>query len=639
MSAPAPNNVPRHATHRYHTVLVVVGGVFLLLGLFSLAAFFLLDLAGAGFVILGSICAVFGGLFAVLGASGRRLGAGVQVVNTSFDLINRGRLTEAETFLDHVEQNEPHHLVACVAAVQRGLVSMRRGDLPAAIAHLDRGIASPLGLLHRGQTRLQSVNARGIRAFLRAASRDPQGAREDIEAVRASPDALPQGLARAALAEAILIERAGDREALREHLATHRELLFDVTDRRERAIVRAFQRMLETTATSVYRKGAKRDAESEEPPLADWIAQVVPAAAPFVDVGQVLPEKTGELPDALATEDAKKAVSQARKAAEKATASTTKTGLKARAVVLLWAALVGGFIGVYRVFSSEIPADDYAENLPPEPTDPTLFLGLVFLGVFALLAAVRGWGLLKARKDARDLFAALNQVARGDFEGGQAALERLSSSRFALIASQADLALTRVAERKSDLRLAMDRCERGVARLSRYALRISASDLLLPDLISERAFLLAAMDRHAEAEAELASLPPAYPYKSRALFRVRLLSHVRQGDLKGAADLAARAGLDLPLSARDELLADVVRAATSPETAGAGEIPRIKRELRTAAPLRRWMETFAPTALAALDHTPEDTPLEDLKDRDARAEEEALAEAEAERPYFAVTVS
>ncbi|TKC95712.1 hypothetical protein [Polyangium fumosum] len=628
MSAPASNNVPRHATHRYHTMLVVMGGFLLLLSVFSFGLFGLFGAASAGIMILGPLCAVLGGVFAVLGLVGRRMGVGVQIVNTSFDLINRGRFAEAEAHLDRAEQGRAQPVITCVAAVQRGLIDMRRGDIPAAIAHLDRAITSPLGVLSRAQLRMHIVNARGMRAFLRAASGERAGAREDIEAVRESPDVLPQGLGRVALAEAILLERAGDREALREHLVTHHELLFDATDRRERTIVRAFQRMLETTATSVYRKGAKRDADSEEPPLADWIAQVVPEAAPFVEVSGARPDKTGEMPAAEATEAAKVAVAEARKAAAKTTPARNRP--KAGRIIVLWAVLVALFVAVYQVLLPSGAESDGGFDYE-EPMDPTLPLGLIVFAVFAALVVVRVYWFLRARKESKDLFTALNLVAKGDLAAGGAALERLSSSRLSILAAQADLALARIAERTSDLRRALELCDRGLARLTQYTVRISASDILLPDLISERAFLLAAMDRHAEAEAELASLPPAYPFKSRALFRVRLLSRIRQGDLKGAAELATRAGHDLPLSAREELLIDTVRAATNPETAGAGEIPRIKRELRTYGAMRRWMETVAPDALAALERTAEDTPLDATNDRDARAEEEALAEAEAAR--------
>ncbi|MRG91708.1 tetratricopeptide repeat protein [Polyangium spumosum] len=628
MSAPAPKNLPRHASHRYHTVLVAVGAFLFLIGAASLAQVFLLGVESPFLLGIGPVFAWLGALLGVLAGVGLRIGARIPIVNTSFDLINRGRLAEAEGYLDIAEQGRPHPLVVSVAAVQRGLIAMRRGDLPAAIAHIDRAIATPLGLFYRAQTRMQIVNARAIRAFLRAASGEREGARADIEAVRESPDALPQSLGRIALAESILLERSGDREALREHLVTHHELLFDSTDRRERAIVRAFQRMLEATATSVYRKGAKRDEGSEEPPLADWIAAVVPEAAPFVEASGARPDRTAELPEPEATDDAKKAVSAARKAAEKA--APVKQAPKPGRVVLLWAVLIIFSLVLWQALASApasgrgAPPSGLSEAAPTLMSAfPALFL-VVLVGLFAR-------NLLENRRHTKALLRGLNLVGQGKFDEGAEVLEGLTKIRLDLNAAQAHLALATLAEQRTDLTKALEHCDRGLARLSRYAMRISASDILLPDLVSERAFLLAAMDRHAEASAELASLPPAYPYKSRALFRVRLLSLVRQGDLQGAADLVARAGLDLPLSSRDEMLVDTVRAATSPETAGAGEIPRLKRELRTYAPLRRWMETFAPGALTALERTSEETPLEAVKDEDTRAEEEALAEEEAVR--------
>jgi hypothetical protein len=314
MSAPATMNLSRHATHHDYTLLLVLGVLAVvcacLLSLFMHAATLPLPLLLAGGVGFGVLLLVlaggvgFGVLLLVLAVYGRRLGAGEQVVNTSCDLIDRGRLGEAEKLLDHVESSASSGaMVRRVAAAQRGLIAMRRADPKGAIAHLDRAIESPFGLFSGPQQGVQAVGARAIRAFLRASTGDREGACADIEAVRKSPDALVGDLARAALAEAILIERSGDRDALREHLARERALLIDGTDRRERAIVRALQRMLETTTSSVYRKTAHGDESAEEPALADWVAEFVPAAAPFIEHrGQK--ERTGEIaalaPDLIA---------------------------------------------------------------------------------------------------------------------------------------------------------------------------------------------------------------------------------------------------------------------------------------------------------------------------------------------------
>lgn len=625
MSETTTTNLPRHATYRYHTGLLVFGLVLACIGIAGLTEHFLLEPETLSLLMLGTLCTGMGIGLAVLGFVGRRFGRGVQVVNTSFDLIGRGRFAEAEKLLDHAEQHHKLGLIQRVAAVQRGLIAMRRGDLKAALVALDRGVEGKGSIFQRTQAQIQALNARGIRAFLRAASDDRKGARVDIDAVRGSQDALPQALARAALAEAILIERSGDREVLREHLAQHHDLLFDVTDRRERAIVRAFQRKLESTTTSVYRKTAKRDAEGEEPPLADWIAQVVPEAAPFVETHAVK-EKTGEFPKAsVVSPNAQKAITDSRKKAAKTGANPVLR------MLVLWALLIAAFLVIWQNLAPN--PNDVDVDFEPEPnlfwTDNLPLLAGTFVGVFALLLARRLAQVAKARKQARTLFHALTLSAKGEVAKAHEELTKLASSRFALVSSNAHLALANQAERAGDLNAALKHTDEGLARLSQYAVKISASDILLPDLLSERAFVLAAMDRPEEAEAELASLPPAYPYMSRALFRVRLVGHARSGDLKAASALAEQAGLDLPLTSRDELLTDVVRAATTPEVVGAVEIARIRRELRSSPKRKQWLETVAPKALAAFEHASEETSAAQASASTAEAEQEAHAEEEA----------
>lgn len=624
MSSSASANVPRHAAHRYNTTLIPVGLVFAAIGLFGLTALSSTALS-VTLSVFPFVCIGFGALLVAAGIVGRQVGSGVQLVNTSFDLISRGRLADAEKLLDEAQSNT-NALVQCVCSVQRGIIAMRRGDAKTGLQHLDHAIEMKTRLFYRASLRVQTVNARGIRAFLRAATGDREGARADIEALRKSPDVLPQALARAALAEAICIEKEGDRDALRKHLAEHRDLLFDVTDRRERAIVRAFQRMLETTATSVYRKSAKVDTNGEEPPLVDWVAQLVPAAAPFVETKSIK-DTAGDLPTAVASESGKKAVEVARKSAEK----TSKKGLSlGKRVVLVWAAVLALFYAAVQLGTSETydPQTDTWE-------EPLLDLHVLLnMFVFAVIAAIGGaigyrvWLTMRARRESHELFGALNLSAQGKLDAAEETLTKLAVGRFTLIKAQAYLALANIAERRADLAKSLEHCDKGIACLSQYVMRISASDILLPDLMSQRAFVLAVMDRHDEAEAELAALPPAYPYRSRALLRVRLVSLARRGHLEEAAKLASEAGLDLPLTARDELLADSVCVAFKPESVGAGELPRIRREVRTVEPLRRWLDAVAPSVLEALEKVTDEPA---VRSDEHAAEMEAMAEAEAAR--------
>lgn len=614
---------PRHATHRYHSVIMIVGAVMMLIGGFGLANF---DGETNFFKLVPSfLTMIFGAATAGFGRFGQRVGEAVQIVNIAFDLVARGKLSDAEKQLESVEQFKGAQLIPCVVAIQRGLIAMRRGDATTGLRYIDEAIAIKPGILYRTSVRIQTVNALGIRAFLRAVKGDREGARADATALRESPDSLPQALARAALGEAICLEKEGDRDSLRRHLDTHRDLLFDVTDRRERAIVRAFQRMLETTATSVYRKSAKLDMHGDDPPLVDWIAQLVPSAAPFVET--TMPKNaTNELPPATASAGARTALTNSRKSAEKP-ASTFWTMPKR--IVAVWLGLLGMFTLTWQMLgpTKSTTAHPGTEWSP----GPMIAAVSAFLTVtFGVLIWNRVRAARQAKRVAQELFAALNLSAQGKIDAAREQLEKLVLSPYPLIKAQAHLALAQIAERRADLLKSLDHCDKGIACLSQYVLRISASDILLPDLMSQRAFVLAAMDRQDEAEAELEGLPPAYPYKSRSLLRVRLVSLVRRGDLDAAAKLSAETNLDLPLTARDELLADAVRIAADPGSLGAGELPRIRRELRTVASLRPWLETVAPAALAAIERVADDASTTS-DDRDRAAEEEANAADEAAR--------
>jgi hypothetical protein len=631
---PAPST-PQHAAHRYHTVLMIVGAVML-----SLCGLLVLGIQSNPKlyeIVVAVLSFLFGGALLSLGWRGRQLGNGVQTVNISFDLIARGHLVEAEKRLDSIDAATASSLIECVATIQRGLIALRRGDAATGLKHLDHAVAVKPGLLYRASVRVQTVNALGIRAFLRAVTGDRDGARADAKALHESPEALPQSLARAALAEAICLEKEGDRYALRRHLQTHHDLLFDVTDRRERAIVRAFQRMLETTATSVYRQGAKLDMQGDDPPLVDWIAQLVPSAAPFVEAK--LPQNvTNELPPPVATEDGKKAVSEARKIAGKEVQPNRTRQLGA---VALWGVLVGSFIAIWRLYIDPPLAyieDEMGHDMvaPWSLSDWLPILGATYLATLGALLGRRVWHSFRAKQETRDVVAAMNLCAQGKLDAAQQSLTPLAASQYAFVKAQAHLALAQIFERRADLSAALDHCDRGIGSLSRYVLRISASDILLPDLMAQRAFVLAAMDRYDEAEAELEALPQAYPYRSRALLRVRLVSLVRRGDLDGAARLAAETDLDLPLTARDELLADGVRVAVHPGALGAGELPRIRRELRTVTSLRPWLASVAPKALEAIERAADEVPSPSTDDRDQAAEAEARAEDEAAREEVAL---
>jgi hypothetical protein len=620
-----------HATRRLYTLYLAAGLLFLAVS----------AVQGLGEQLVPAlVCLIFGALFTSIGVYGRRAGVGVQSINTSLDLIAQGRLREAEALLAQAEAQVKAGPNLRAIHTQRAMIAMRRGDLERALHHVDGAIAAPPGLGNRLYDALQRKNAHAIRAFLRASAGDREGARKDLAEVRAGADAPPQALGRAALAEAILLEAAGDRAALREHLVKERAVLLEGTSPRERAIVRAFQRMLNASATTPYRQIPRRAAEAsegDEPPLADWVARIVPAAAPFVCAS--LPARDAGVASvpSLAPADA-----SAKRAVQRARSEAAELGRKAfwRGAGKRIGALFGGalLLVALRILSS--PSVDIDPSDAPGRADPNLLELFQSVAGSVMVAGllVFAFMIFRARRQTRVLLGALSGAVTGE-PRALGALRELAEKGYSLHAAQAHRALAFADERSGDLDAALAHVDRGLSHLSRAAARLAASDLLLPELCAERAFLLAARGRSAEAAAELEALNPAYPFLSKARFRVQLVDLARRGDLRAAARLVERDALDLPLDPRDELLADAVRVAHSPETCGAGEVGRVKEELRTQADLRRWLELVAPSVVRAVELSAEGEAHEATdgesisaateQERERRAEDEARAEAEA----------
>ncbi len=498
---------------------------------------------------------------------------------------------------------------------------------------VEAALARPTGLLTRGQERLHLAGAQAMRALLRATLGDTGGALADIAAVRALPDAPAEALARAEVAEAIVLERAGDREALAAHLVAKRTLLLDATVPRERAVVRAYQRMLKATRSSVYRRIAPREAEpaGDETTVASFVARIAPAAAPFARSRRPTGEAPSSAPPPTPEEPIPPGLVRVAEArlqggvVKRPPASPVK-------VVALWVLLIAMFVVVWEQVGSDAPAA-VAVALASgfRRLDPGAMVGAaVLLGMAALFARI-----ILALRHERRLAAATGALARSD-RGAVAAIEALARSRHASASAQAHLQLAKLAERRGDLDEAQKRCDQGIAAATALAsTRALTSSILLPDLIAERAFVLAATDRAAKAGAEMAVLRrsfPAYPFLARAELRVALVLRVRRDDLEGAARVADGHTDDLPLSLRDETLVDLVRALAHPEAAGAGEVERLKEELRLDPELRHWLEVVAPSVVRRFESSappPDDAAVEREAERDADAVRDEDAEREA----------
>ncbi len=514
----------------------------------------------------------------------------------SFHLIAQGRFGEAGAALDGIKS--PLAWVNRLVELQRSVIALRRGDVAGARDRLDVCLALPVGSFERVNSAYQIEAAHALRAFARASLGDYDGALEDVAAVRARPGAAAESLARVTLAEAVILERRGDRDQLRALLDRDQTLMLESCHPRERAIVRAYQRMLKVTHSTVYRRSAPREQEEtgDEPALVDWVHKVAPGAAAFVRAPRPLPE--GAPVEGLRTpsHQAHSAVAKARVAGRRAAAVGVGAGVVASLAAVI--AVVGGGVAF---LAAHTPDPSFASGMsaPSGPSGAETVLVAVLCAGLATGVFAAGRGIYKRlrplpKADLARLGKARSALGRGRVDEAESTASLLQGSKHDAIAAQARSLAAAVAERKGQPKVMLDACDLGLGRLGPPRARL---DLVRCELTAQRAVALAMLDRPDEASAELSSLGVGYAMQGRDRFRVRLIELSRAGNLEAAARFVEQGAAELPLGIRDELLADLVRAAAAPESAGLGELERLKDEVRTSPENRAWLEAAAPGLL------------------------------------------
>jgi hypothetical protein len=580
--APAP-----HATRRFADRMLLSGGALVAAAV---------GVAWVGAVAPAVSMGALGLFFAGNGAHLRRIGEGDRALGAAIGHAVAGRLDAAIEALAPIPDAHPIGWVRRGALYVRSLVALRRGEVEAALAATNAALAIPPRRL-LSQEEGQLLELHGVRAYLAAAAGQPDASAASASVVRASPAAPPSALAHAALGEAITLERAGDVAGLRDVLRRERRLLLHHVQPRERAIVRAYQRLVwaKDKPRSPYREGPPREEAREEPPLADWVARVAPGAAPFVRA-----QSSAVAPP---LESPKSADAAAQRQAE-ARLAPGREATRGRALVPALVVVLAVFFVLWRLDPRSPTAAAGAGGVLVLLVD--LVGPVLTLACAAALAAGVGRYVLASgqmRAGAGAVRAATAKAARGDDEGALVDLAALATSKEPSTTAAAALAEAHILSRRGDFAGSIARCDAGLAKLSTPMLRAVHQGVLVPGLAGQRTYALAASGRDAEAAAELAALASACPtYVGLAGLRtlVALLAAARAGDVEGVARASATLG-DRPIGPWDELVGDLARAAVRPDEAGAGEIERLADELAHDAEARAWVARMAPAVLAAFE--------------------------------------
>jgi hypothetical protein len=540
----------------------------------------------------GAVVATF--LFVSLGALGVRtfgIGRAAQRTHAALQAITRGSLDEAESHLDAIPRFwKRSGSVRRSVAFQRALMAFYRGDCRACADLAASAIGGRTHLGTHGHEKMQETLGRALRALAHASLGENERVAADVLEVVTSPYASPEALARARLAETIVLARRGDDAKLAEHVRAHAPMMLEHAAPRERVLARALKKMAQVRARSIYREPAKRTDEGPADPLASWLTGIAPEAAPFVDTRAPLADRAPPAPMSAPTAEGMAAVARSR-----ATAAKSVKG-PGRRVLAMWAALVVLMLAFVQVLS---PTEVHRPGHPVRTVPPdTAFVALTMLFAFAIFGGLLWQRVRSIRRLELDLFAAQLALATGDLAKAEPSLARLARLRVGLGAPQALYLQARHAERLARFDESLARSSDALASIGAqlHGVRATAALALTPTILAQRAVALAALGREGEAIAELATVATqhsAFAYRAVAEHRVRLIAAVRRGDLDAARRVASERSAELAIPLRDEVLGDLV-LALAPSGASAEEQVRVDAELRESAELRAWVEAIGP---------------------------------------------
>jgi hypothetical protein len=533
---------------------------------------------------------VMGPFLVALGLYLLRTGPALQTVNGALDAINRGKLDEAESLLHSIPSNARRGVVAKAIHLRRAIMALVSGRLQDAVDAATAAVETrPLWLEWGGSAGLTN-EALAIRAQAAASMGEAERARADIATVRSSKQSTPQALAKASLAEALVLARSDRRDDLAALIGRDRSLLLEYTSPRERALVRALQRMIERRRTSVYREPAKREepVATEELPIASWIATVAPAAAEFAPRAGPRATSAPAVPVALSPGATGGALPpQPAGAWVKAKARGRRGRLW---LVGGWVALVVMFLAIWQFLQPSTNATTYRGAPPPVPASPEgadANAWWPWAPGFLVFIVLMAW-VFRAR--ARQL-RAMRSLATGDLARAEREYTRIAKLPGAGGAG-GELQLAVLGERAANFDSVLQHAESGLAKTT--GMYAAACEALRPELLAQHCYALAALGKGDQATAELASLVhdfPRYAFLSRTHLCVRMHLAVHAGRLDEARSVARERTPDMPLTVRDETLADALVAI---EERAPEELARLERELREDAQLATWMDRVAP---------------------------------------------
>lgn len=572
---------------------------------------------------VGLAALAFGALFAGWAIRHHRLVAAMGLGSSAVNEADRGRFDVALAVLAILERQPGAQRLRQTALIQRASIALALGDAKDSRRLLDEALAAPATSFVFAEIHvLNGLVATALRGLVAALDGDDASAMRDANAARAAvrerrfgrgmivnESLIGSVLARAALAEALVLSRSGGGDALATHLEAHRKVLTEGTTPRERTLYRGLVRLSRGRRRSAYREPPAEPVTREAPTPEAWVARFAP--------------EVGALLDPSAPRPARREVEVVTPRSASVPVRPRATGLRAGArMVLLWALIATMFFAIWQLLDDggAAPSRSPAIHVPAPPAEPSAWLTLsplifsvVFVGMFA-------WILASVARQARVMNETMCRLATGELTGLE--LEQRRMGENFVIKLMRSTSLSRASFIGSRFDQALAHADAAFAAVAHLRGRVAGE---FHGMMSEaRAAALAALGRGAEARGELTTWTPDFSRRTAGAIAVELLAAVREGDLDAADAIASRANDEISIDVRTEALRDLLRARRG--VIGLVDRERLAEDVRQPK-LRAFLEAVAPPLLADFEReTTSET--ENEGEHEDEAEREQLAEAD-----------
>ncbi len=513
-----------------------------------------------------------------------------QASNMAYQHLTKGEHTEAEEMFKSIEDPPPYVRMAIEG--HRARLAMARGDLASVKVHATNVLAQPTQLISRAHQKPHRASAHSFLALGAAFDTNEAEVAKNAQAVRNVLVATPESLARAAVAECVLVWKRQDRQTLTRLLRENARVLWFALPR-ERVLVRAMSRYVSMDGSSVYREPAERY-EGDTTGL-EWINAIAPDAAPYAPV-------TGYKSRATMRAALETLHQAALPAAEPHQTFT-------RVQKLAFAGLVVCTGGLGIAYACLAFVRSFASlSWEREQFFDRFFLAVLSVAIvlFLLLVAIRVFKTRSEARDTRNLSRAIRLRIEGDQRGAIAKLAKIADSPNWVAYPLAASHLADELEMQGEWVDAMATVTKAISRVAKNELARGASaDIVLPELIRKRSFLCAVSNHLDDALADLALLRrdfPAYPYLPIATFETELVAFLRRGDLEQARALVKSRTLDLGIRPNVQLLCDWVLAKTG--DLSRRDVRLLEAETDRDANVRRWLDVVGPGLVASSSSSP-----------------------------------